>query len=107
MATSEQMSAVDPSEPDTAGGLGGAVGDPPEMRTGVDPARLTEAQLLRELETIHRTRHDTLLHGSADALGTHNSRMAQLEGEYLRRHPRRTVSPGRTREGARARVAKG
>lgn len=72
-------------------------------RTGVDPRRLTEAQLLRELETIHRTRHDTLLHGSMDALHTHNTRMAELEAEYLRRHPRRPVSPGRTREGARAR----
>ncbi|MFD0070644.1 DUF6158 family protein, partial [Streptomyces sp. NPDC127574] len=33
----------------------------------------------------------------------HNERMAQLEGEYLRRHPRRPVSAGRTREGARER----
>jgi hypothetical protein len=29
--------------------------------------------------------------------------MAQLEGEYLRRNPRRLVSAGRTREGARER----
>ncbi|UGY94384.1 DUF6158 family protein [Streptomyces gobiensis] len=71
--------------------------------SGIDPVRLTEAQLLKELETIHRTRHDTLLHGSADALATHNVRMAELEGEYLRRHPRRPVAAGRTREGARAR----
>ncbi|MCE0446454.1 DUF6158 family protein [Streptomyces tricolor] len=33
----------------------------------------------------------------------HNERMAQLEGEYLRRNPRRLVSAGRTREGARER----
>lgn len=72
--------------------------------TGVDPDRLDDQQLMRELETIHRTRHDTLLHGSNDALRTHNVRMAQLEGEYLRRHPRRPVAPGRTREGARDRV---
>ncbi|MFH9419719.1 DUF6158 family protein [Streptomyces sp. NPDC017529] len=71
---------------------------------GVPPARLDEQQLLRELETIHRTRHDTLLHGSPDALATHNARMAELEGEYLRRHPRRRVAPGRTRSGARART---
>ncbi|MGX9884990.1 DUF6158 family protein [Streptomyces sp. NPDC002276] len=71
--------------------------------TGVDPARLDDAQLMKELETIHRTRHDTLLYGSNDALRAHNDRMARLEGEYLRRHPRRLVAPGRTRQGARER----
>jgi hypothetical protein len=71
---------------------------------GVDPALLEDQQLLRELETLHRTRHDTLLHGSKDALDTHNTRTAQLEGEYLRRHPKRHVLAGRTREGARGRV---
>ncbi|MFF3378918.1 DUF6158 family protein [Streptomyces sp. NPDC002680] len=71
--------------------------------TGVDPSRLDDQQLMRELETIHRTRHDTLLHGSNDALRTHNARMAGLEGEYLRRHPRRPITAGRTREGARER----
>ncbi|AOR31136.1 hypothetical protein BFF78_08830 [Streptomyces fodineus] len=71
--------------------------------TGVDPSRLDDQQLMKELETIHRTRHDTLLYGSSDALRTHNERMAQLEGEYLRRNPRRLVSAGRTREGARER----
>ncbi len=71
--------------------------------TGVEPGRLDDQQLMKELETIHRTRHDTLLHGSNDALRAHNLRMAQLEGEYLRRHPRRPVVAGRTREGARGR----
>ncbi|MEU8983782.1 DUF6158 family protein [Streptomyces sp. NPDC048309] len=71
--------------------------------TGVDPSRLDDQQLMKELENIHRTRHDTLLHGSNDALRTHNHRMAQLEGEYLRRHPRRPISAGRTRDGARER----
>lgn len=70
---------------------------------GIDPRDLSDAQLLKELETIHRTRHDALLHGSAEALSAHNGRMAELEGEYLRRHPRRPIAPGRTREGARAR----
>ncbi|MGW0947338.1 DUF6158 family protein [Streptomyces sp. NPDC002623] len=73
--------------------------------TGVDPDRLDDQQLMKELETIHRTRHDTLLHGSNDALRAHNDRMAQLEGEYLRRNPRRFVSPSRTRDGARERAA--
>jgi hypothetical protein len=71
--------------------------------TGIDAGRLDDQQLIRELESIHRTRHDTLLHGSNDALRTHNERMAQLEGEYLRRNPRRPVAAGRTREGARER----
>lgn len=71
--------------------------------TGVDPGRLTDQQLMKELQTIHRTRHDTLLHGSNDALRAHNDRMAQLEGEYLRRHPRRPVVASRTRNGARER----
>ncbi|WP_327352154.1 DUF6158 family protein [Streptomyces sp. NBC_01304] len=70
---------------------------------GVDPRRLDDQELAKELETIHRTRHDTLLHGSNDALRTHNERMAALEGEYLRRHPRRPVIGGRTRAGARSR----
>ncbi|MFJ2607011.1 DUF6158 family protein [Streptomyces sp. NPDC091279] len=73
------------------------------IMTGVDPSRLDEQQLMKELETIHRTRHDTLLYGSNDALRAHNDRMAQLEGEYLRRNPRRLVAPGRTRAGARDR----
>jgi len=73
---------------------------------GIDPRELSDADLIKELETIHRTRHDTLLHGSRDALSAHSTRMAELEGEYLRRHPdNRPVSAGRTREGARARRA--
>ncbi|GGQ14466.1 DUF6158 family protein [Streptomyces mutabilis] len=74
-----------------------------DAMTGVDPGRLDDQQLMKELETIHRTRHDTLLHGSNDALRAHNDRMAQLEGEWLRRNPRRPVAAGRTREGARER----
>ncbi|MFC7221470.1 DUF6158 family protein [Streptomyces polyrhachis] len=70
---------------------------------GVDPHELEDHQLIHELETIHRTRHDTLLHGSPAALAAHNTRMAELEGEYLRRHPERMVALGRTRRGARER----
>lgn len=72
---------------------------------GVDPTDLDDQQLLRELETIHRSRHDTLLYASAAALSAHNVRMAELEGEYLRRHPQRSAALGRTRAGARARQA--
>ncbi|MFF3322577.1 DUF6158 family protein [Streptomyces sp. NPDC002889] len=70
---------------------------------GVDPARLAEPDLLRELETIHRSRHDTLLYGSDSALAAHDARMAALEAEYLRRHPHRSAASGRTRSGARTR----
>ncbi|MBV9024319.1 MAG: hypothetical protein JO362_11130 [Streptomycetaceae bacterium] len=73
--------------------------------TGVTPELLDDRRLIKELEALHRTRHDTLLYGSAEALRTHSDRMSALEGEYLRRHPRRTPLAGRTREGARARTA--
>ncbi|GAB2609001.1 DUF6158 family protein [Streptomyces capparidis] len=71
---------------------------------GIDPAELDDSVLIRELETIHRTRHETLLHGTVQALNAHSERMAALEREYLRRHPARMVSADRTREGARARA---
>jgi hypothetical protein len=69
--------------------------------SGVSPQDLAEADLIRELAHLHRTRHDTFLHGSPDALREHNSRLAELEREYLRRHPERDVDPARTRAGAR------
>jgi hypothetical protein len=81
--------------------------DPPmdhAASLGIDPTALEESVLLHELEQIHRTRHETLLHGSADALDRHSLRMAELEAEYLRRHPQRHVASGRTRLGARART---
>ncbi|GAA2450734.1 DUF6158 family protein [Streptomyces macrosporus] len=75
-----------------------------ERELGIDPGRLSDSELLEELQSLHRTRHDTLLHGSSDALAAHTRRTEQLENEYLRRHPNRAVSAGRTREGARART---
>jgi hypothetical protein len=71
---------------------------------GVDPERLTDEELLRELESLHGTRHETLLHGSDDALTRHTSRQQELEREYLRRNPGRDIDPERTREGARERA---
>lgn len=65
---------------------------------------LEEGRLLRELEAIHRTRHETLLYGSDEALVTHTHRMNELEHEYVRRHPGRAQTAGRTRSGARART---
>ena len=62
------------------------------------PAELLSAQdLCRELAHLHRTRHDTFLHGSAQALAHHTQRMNELEVEYLRRYPEREVDPRRLR----------
>ncbi|MFD9301381.1 DUF6158 family protein [Streptomyces sp. NPDC060048] len=71
---------------------------------GPSASELEEGRLMKELEAIHRTRHETLLHGSDDALVTHTQRMDELEREYLRRHPDRAQTAGRTRSGARART---
>lgn len=65
---------------------------------GIDPARLSDDDLLRELESVHQTRHDTLRFGSDDALANHDRRMAELEAEYLRRYPEREISPSRLRD---------
>lgn len=69
--------------------------------SGVNPEDLDEPNLIRELEQCHRTRHETFLHGSSDALREHNTRLADLEEEFVRRHPEREVDPLRTRAGAR------
>ncbi len=72
------------------------------MSKGIPGTDLSEPDLLRELKHLHQTRSDTFLHGSADSLVTHTARMAELEDEYLRRHPEREVDPRRLRSGARA-----
>lgn len=69
---------------------------------GVPGADLAEEDLLRELAQLHTTRNDTFLHGSGDALAAHTARTAELEDEYLRRHPERDVDPQRLRAGSRA-----
>lgn len=71
--------------------------------SGVPAAELSEQDLTRELAHIHETRHETFLHGSKDALLAHTARTADLEAEYLRRHPEREIDPGRLRSGARER----
>jgi hypothetical protein len=72
---------------------------------GVAAVALSEEDLDRELATLHRTRHETFMHGSAQALMRHSERMHELENEYLRRHPEREIEEGRLREGARQRSA--
>lgn len=71
--------------------------------TGIAARDLSRDELLRELESLHRTRLDTLRHGSAQALAEHSERMSELEQEYVRRWPEREVDEERLRSGARAR----
>ncbi|SEG85944.1 hypothetical protein SAMN05444920_105613 [Nonomuraea solani] len=70
---------------------------------GIDPAQLSDDDLVRELRQLHVTRSDTFFHGSDDALSMHTSRTNELESEYLRRFPEREIDPQRLREGARRR----
>ncbi|WP_441246855.1 DUF6158 family protein [Kitasatospora sp. McL0602] len=72
---------------------------------GVPPDALHNDVLVRELAQLHRTRHETFLYGSEDALRRHTLRTGQLEAEFVRRFPTRQVTAGRTRSGARAREA--
>jgi hypothetical protein len=62
---------------------------------------LPDDELIRALESLHRTRTETLRHGADQALAAHTARMNALEAEYVRRHPAREVDPDRTRAGAR------
>jgi hypothetical protein len=75
----------------------------PAAAEGIPAGQLDEMELRRELEQLHRTRNDTFLHGSDQALRRHTERTAELEEEYLRRHPEREVDDDRLRAGARAR----
>jgi hypothetical protein len=66
---------------------------------GIDPAELADEDLIREMQSLHRTRLDTLRHAADTALANHLRRTAELETEYLSRHPGREVDPGRLRDG--------
>jgi hypothetical protein len=70
---------------------------------GVEPAGLSDEDLLRELGHLGETRLDALRHASDQALEEHTHRTSLLEAEYLRRHPAREIDPERMRAGARAR----
>ena len=70
-----------------------------EQTAGVPAADLSEDDLMRELHHLHETRLDTLRHGSDDALDNHSRRTAELEADYVRRHPQREVDPARLRDG--------
>lgn len=66
-------------------------------------ADLSDPDLLRELEHLHATRHETFLHAATQALVAHSERQRALEDEYLRRHPDRDIDTARLRSGARHR----
>lgn len=66
---------------------------------GIDAIELTDDDLLREMGSLHRTRLDTLRHGTDAALANHLRRTADLETEYLTRHPGREVDQARLRDG--------
>jgi len=72
-------------------------------QAGIAAADLSEDDLLRELEQLHRTRHETFLHAPTQALQHHSERTAELELEYLRRHPEREIDPSRLRAQSRER----
>ncbi|AUG76361.1 hypothetical protein CFP65_1464 [Kitasatospora sp. MMS16-BH015] len=76
-----------------------------DRSAGIPPDALHNDVLLRELAQLHRTRHETFLYGSEEALRRHTLRTGQLEAEFVRRFPYRQVAATRTRSGARAREA--
>jgi len=79
----------------------------PHELDGIPATELDDDHLERELAHLHETRHEVFLHGSVQALDHHTQRLADLEGEYLRRHPHRAVDPQRLRAGARSRDGSG
>ncbi|MER7165063.1 DUF6158 family protein [Micromonospora sp. NPDC000207] len=81
----------------TPGGTSGTGDLLDEDVVGIDPAELDDDDLLREVHSLHRTRLDTLRHASDSALANHLRRTAELETEYLARHPGREVDPSRLR----------
>lgn len=74
-----------------------------KSKMGVAPRNLTDAALKRELRHLWRTREETILTGSSQAIATHTRRMLELEDELINRFPHETEpAPSRTRRGSRA-----
>jgi Family of unknown function (DUF6158) len=72
---------------------------------GLDPRRLEDAELERELRYLYSTREETFFRGSRQALLNHTERMLELEREYTRRFPERTKADAlRTRKGSRSKA---
>jgi Family of unknown function (DUF6158) len=69
---------------------------------GLDPHRLDDTALERELRHQYVTPEETFLHGTRQALLNHTERMLQLQREYASRFPERTNADAlRTRKGSR------
>ncbi len=62
---------------------------------GIQAGELSDADLYRELASLHRTRLDTLRYAPDPALAMHLTRTAELEAEYLRRNPHREIDESR------------
>jgi hypothetical protein len=75
----------------------------PKPKLGVAPRDLADSALKRELRQLWRTREETIMSGSAQAIATHTRRMLELEDELITRFPDETEpAPSRTRRGSRA-----
>ena len=64
---------------------------------GRPASELSDHELEQQGTQAHQTRHWVFSHGSAEQFANHSTRMLELEGEYVRRHPRH---PRRTWQGA-------
>jgi len=82
--------------------VGGYRSGMPDSAAGLPPSQLSDETLVRDVEHLHETRHETFLHGTHDAFTHHTTRMLELEQEFLRRFPERVLpEPLRTRAGSR------
>ena len=62
----------------------------PVIPVGRAAGELTDEELETQGKQLHDSRNWMFLHGIAAQFATHTSRMLELEGEYLRRFPKRT-----------------
>lgn len=82
-------------------------GDRHGGKVGLDPHRLDDQALERELHYLYATREETFFHGTRQALLNHTERMLQLEQRVRRPVPERTKADElRTRGGSRMRVGR-
>ncbi|WP_329103729.1 DUF6158 family protein [Micromonospora sp. NBC_01699] len=95
----QRVGEWDGDHPATSGTVAAGFTEDETEDVGIDPAELGDDDLIRELHSLHRTRLDTLRHAADTALANHLRRTAELETEYLSRHPGREVDPARLRNG--------
>jgi Family of unknown function (DUF6158) len=74
-------------------------------KLGLDPHRLDDEAMERELRHLYATREETFFRGTRQALLNHTDRMLQPEREYAGRFPERTTADAlRIRKGPRLRA---